>query len=151
VLVTVPLTTTKNFMLEKVFIDTSAFIALNDKSDQYFQKASKYLLSEINNLSLTFYTSNLVIAETYTRLLYKTHFRAAQQFLETIAIIDIDVLYSDNELEQSAKYFLTKYANLKISYTDAVSFAIMTKKNIPSAFSFDKHFEIAGFQLKPAE
>lgn len=138
-------------MLEKIFIDTSAFIALNDKSDQFFQKASEYLLSQIDNLSITFFTSNLGIAETYTRLLYKTHFRAAQQFLETIGSTDIDVIYSDNELEQSAKYLLTKYANLKISYTDAVSFAMMMNKNILSAFSFDKHFEIAGFRLKPGE
>jgi len=138
-------------MYEKVFIDTSAFIALNDKSDQYFQRASRYILSKINDISLTFFTSNLVIAETYTRLLYKTHFRAAQQFLETITDIDLDIIYSDNELEQSAKYFLIKYANLKLSYTDAVSFAAMKKNNILSAFSFDKHFEIAGFKLQPTE
>ena len=136
-------------MVKKIFIDASAFIALNDKSDQYFQRASKYLHTELNNLSIDFVTSNLVIAESYTRLLYKTHYHAAFQFLDAMEIIDTEIIYSNAEIELSAKHYLTKYFNLKLSYTDAVSFAIMTKFNILSAFSFDKHFEIAGFQLIP--
>ena len=121
------------------------------KVTNIFKRHQSIFSPKLTIFLLLFFTSNLIIAETYTRLLYKTHFRAAQQFLETIAIIDIDITYSDNELEQSAKYYLTKYANLKISYTDAVSFAMMTKKNILSAFSFDKHFEIVGFLMKPIE
>jgi len=40
---------------------------------------------------------------------------------------------------------LSKYSDQDFSYTDAVSFAIMKRQKIIKAFSFDKHFVIAGF------
>ena len=39
---------TKNYIMNKLFIDTGAFIALNDKSDQYHQRAKDFFENTIN-------------------------------------------------------------------------------------------------------
>ena len=39
-----------------------------------------------------------------------------------------------------------KFADQEISFTDCVSFALMREADIQQAFSFDWHFERAGFK-----
>ena len=43
-----------------------------------------------------------------------------------------------------------KYADQKISFTDCLSFIVMQQKNIQKVFTFDKHFEYAGFRIIPS-
>jgi len=67
-----------------LFVDTGAWFALADKSDQYHSKAVKIypkLLSSYNNLK----TTNLVIAETYNLIRRALGHQAAITFLENIA------------------------------------------------------------------
>lgn len=47
----------KKFMQEKIFIDTGAFIALNDKSDQYHDLASDLAKQIFSNNQICFYIS----------------------------------------------------------------------------------------------
>jgi len=42
---------------------------------------------------------------------------------------------------------MRKYADKEISFTDCVSFAIMRRVGIRTAFTFDRHFRDAGFQI----
>ncbi|RLB20138.1 MAG: VapC toxin family PIN domain ribonuclease, partial [Deltaproteobacteria bacterium] len=35
------------------------------------------------------------------------------------------------------------------SFTDCVSFVLMKSQNIKRVFTFDQHFQIAGFQIFP--
>jgi predicted nucleic acid-binding protein len=42
-----------------------------------------------------------------------------------------------------------KYADQNVSFTDCVSFVLMQKHGIRTAFSFDRHFAMAGFDVEP--
>ena len=42
---------------------------------------------------------------------------------------------------------MRKYADQDVSYTDCVSFAIMHRLRIRTAFTFDRHFRLAGFDV----
>jgi len=132
-----------------LFVDTGAWFALADKSDQYHIKAVKIypeLLSIYNNLK----TTNLVIAETYTLIRRALGHQAAITFLENIAASPrVIKVYSDNILEEKAEKMLRKYQDQNFSYTDAVSFAVMKQYVIQKAFSFDQHFVTAGFTKIP--
>jgi len=132
-----------------LFVDTGAWFALADKSDQYHIKAVKIypeLLSSYNNLK----TTNLVIAETYTLIRRALGHQAAITFLENIAASPrVIKVYSDNILEEKAEKMLRKYQDQNFSYTDAVSFAVMKQYVIQKAFSFDQHFVTAGFTKIP--
>jgi len=132
-----------------LFVDTGAWFALADKSDQYHSKAVNIypkLLSSYINLK----TTNLVIAETYTLIRRALGHQAAIIFLENIAASPrVIKVYSDNILEEKAEKILRKYQDQNFSYTDAVSFAVMKQYVIKKAFSFDQHFVTAGFAKIP--
>ncbi len=38
-----------------------------------------------------------------------------------------------------------KYADQRVSFTDCISFVLMRRHKIRQVFSFDRHFELAGF------
>ena len=135
--------------LEDIFIDTSAWIALVDKDDSYHKEAaSSYppLLKNYRNMI----TSNLVIAETYIIILNELGHKPAIDFLEKLkASPRILKVYSNEDTEEEGELILAKYSDQDFSYTDAVSFVVMKRQKIKKAFSFDKHFLIAGFVSVP--
>jgi len=128
-----------------VFIDTGAWFALADRSDQYHQQAVEIypdLLKRYHHLS----TTNLVIAETYILVRRALGYQPAITFLENISASPrVEKIFSDRVLEEKAEGILRKYQDQDFSYTDAVSFAVMRQYKIEKAFSFDEHFIIAGF------
>ena len=132
-----------------LFVDTGAWYALADSSDQYHDAAVEIypeLLSSYHPLK----TTNLVIAETYILIRRSIGHQAAIAFLENIASSPRVVkIYSDSILEETAESILRQYQDQNFSYTDAVSFAVMKQYGITDAFSFDKHFPTAGFALIP--
>ena len=49
----------------------------------------------------------------------------------------------------TAPDWLERYDDQGFSYTDAVSFAVMTERGIRDALAMDRHFATAGFTLLP--
>ena len=136
-------------MLEDIFVDTSAWVALADKDDSHHKNAaSNYPSIFKNHKSLV--TSNLVIAETYILLLKELRHKAAIEFLERVkASPRILRIYSNENVETEAEGILATFADQDFSYTDAVSFVMMKRQKIRKAFCFDKHFVTAGFTNIP--
>ena len=132
---------------ETLFVDTSAWYAVADKSDQYHRTAVAIypsLLTHYRHLT----TTNLVIAETYILIRRGIGHDAGIRFLESVATSPrIRKVYSDSTLEERAEKILRKYQDQDFSYTDAVSFSLMKQDGIVEAFSFDQHFVTAGYSL----
>jgi predicted nucleic acid-binding protein len=132
-----------------IFVDTGAWYAVVDKSDQYHKRATDTypkLLSSYKHLM----TTNLVMAETYILIRRALGHGSAILFLESLAASPrITKIYSDSNLEETAEDILRKYHDQYFSYTDAVSFAVMKQYRIVEAFSFDEHFVTAGFTIMP--
>lgn len=136
-------------MKTKIFIDSAAFFALTNANDQYHKFAAEFLNVCLDAKNFCFITSNLVLSETYTLIRYKVDFSVANTFLEKITHSSIEIVYSNVLVEKEAIKFLKKFDDIKLSYTDAVSFQIMKEQNINSAFTFDKHFEVVGYKCLP--
>lgn len=97
-----------------------------------------------------FVTTNLIIAESFTFLRYELGVDIALEFLDRIDNTPrLEIFRPDAKIELSAKSLLTKYRDQAISYTDAVSFAVMNELNLDDYFGFDKHFRILGFNGLP--
>ena len=132
-----------------LFVDTGAWFALADRSDQHHSQAVNIypkLLSNYHYLK----TTNLVIAETYILMRRTIGHQAAIRFLKSIAASPRVVkIYSDSVIEEMAEDILRQYKDQDFSYTDAVSFAFMKHYGIAQAFCFDKHFVTAGFTIIP--
>jgi predicted nucleic acid-binding protein len=61
----------------------------------------------------------------------------------------LTILRPDAVDELAALVLFKKYADQSVSFTDCISFVLMEKWQIKSAFSFDRHFAISGFNLEP--
>ncbi|MBU4305218.1 MAG: PIN domain-containing protein [Candidatus Omnitrophica bacterium] len=131
----------------KIFVDTSAFVALFDKKDQYHQKATTYFFGLGSNLA-QLHTSNYVIDETITRIRIQDGHKAAVEFTEHFFRSKIFYNHYVNEdIERNAFEFFKKYADKELSFTDCTSFALMKQLRITKAFTFDDDFAKAGFEI----
>ena len=129
-----------------VLVDTSAFYARLDKNDQWYQKA----LQGFNQLvqeRRPAYTTNLVVAETYTLALGRLGYPMAQQWL--VALRPINLLFQRQEHHSVVLRTLERYQGHGFSYTDAFSFVAMEEAGIRTAFAFDRHFQEYGWDVFP--
>jgi predicted nucleic acid-binding protein len=132
-----------------IFIDTGAFLARHLLKDQYHSRAAAYW-DVIRKKSETCATSNLVLDETFTLLGRRAGYSfAAERARNIYASGSLIILRSDNEDELKAVGFFEKYSDHSLSFTDCVSFVLMQKRKIKKVFTFDRHFQMMGFQSFP--
>lgn len=96
------------------------------------------------------YTSNFVIDETATFLLYAAGPRVAVPFLEMIrGSPTLRVLHVSDEVEAEADRVSKQNASSRVSYTDCTTRVLIEQEPIDTAFSFDRDLEVLGFQEIP--
>ena len=134
-------------LIKSVFVDSSAWIAFFSSRDQHHASADRIFRKAIQT-NRHLFTSNLVLAEIHRLLLFRAGSRAATAALDRIeASPRIRIEFADSNHHQSAKVWLSKLSSLAISYTDAVSFAMMESVNCAEVIGYDQHFSAAGFIL----
>ncbi|MFN3234244.1 MAG: type II toxin-antitoxin system VapC family toxin [Gammaproteobacteria bacterium] len=129
-----------------IFIDTGAFIARYIQADQHHKKAQQ-LWKKLEKSKEKLMTSNFVLDETFTLMARKSHYSFA---LETANIIYSSSIFSivrpDAEVELNALKFFEKFSDQKVSYTDCISFQLMRDHHVKKVFTFDRHFQLLGFE-----
>jgi hypothetical protein len=130
-----------------LFIDTGAFLARYIQSDGFHNQANK-LWSKIEKKGLHCVTSNFVLDELATLLFRRTYPKFAEsRMINIYNSTSIEIIRPSREDELFAISLMKKFSDHEISFTDCISFSIMKKKKLSTAFSFDRHFSIAGFLL----
>jgi len=134
----------------KIFIDTAAFIALVDATDKNHQPA-KRCYREIVQSRNSLVSSNFVICETLNYLRTRISYKVSIKFRESVYKSDIlEIIYISMDTEEEAYKIFKKYKDKDFSFTDCTSFALMERKKIKKAFSFDHHFmQFGSFQMIP--
>ena len=130
---------------ERVFVDTSAFYALMDRSDNNHEKAAglwKYFLER--ELYLT--TSNYVIVETLALLQTRLGFEAANLWCRDVLSL-AEVLWIEGSMHDLAYELWLSLGRRKLSFVDCVSFVTMRHYKVEKVFVFDRHFEEQGFEI----
>jgi len=139
-------------MMKKLFIDTGAWIALNNKKDEHHQDAVKANKDFLDSGYL-YVTSNYVLDETYTLLRLDVGHKRAVEFGYEIKELHrkkkINVFDVNQVILDKAWKIFEKFSDKDFSFTDCSSFAVMEILKINEAFSFDKHFEQYGFIRLP--
>jgi hypothetical protein len=59
----------------------------------------------------------------------------------------LTILRATRDDEAAALDLLGKFADQSIGFVDCLSFALMRRDRIRTAFAFDRHFKSAGFPL----
>jgi predicted nucleic acid-binding protein len=129
----------------KIFVDTSAFYALLDRSDQYHKEASALWLALLDN-NVTLITSNYVVSETVKLLQNRIGFEAASLWCRDILGI-LDVWWVDADTHQRAYELWLNLGRMRLSLIDCVSFVTMHHHQIEKTFCFKPYFADHGFDL----
>ncbi len=134
------------------FIDTNAFLALKDSNDEHHKKAKKiaqYLLEQTRKAGIT---TDYILDETYTILRKRVGHKLAVEFGEEIRQgSGLKIIYLDKNLLDKSWHVFKTYKDKDFSFTDCTSFAVMRHYKITQAFTFDKHFKQAGFEMIKAK
>jgi uncharacterized protein len=133
--------------LKKVFVDTSAFVALRN-SAEHEHVAARAALSALVSERALLCTSNYVFAETYTALLVRVSRNEAIEWGRRFRAGEaIELIRVEESLEDEAWSILESHADKQWSYVDATSFALMEREGIRTALAFDRHFAQRGLTL----
>jgi len=131
----------------KLFVDTSAWYALNDRDDQY-QKQAVEKLSRIKSERVELITSDYIFDESVTLISLRVGHSKAVTFGDAImkSRVASMVLVSD-DVRLAAFELFRKYADKDLSFTDCTSFALMKRLKLKKAFTFDSHFQQVGLEM----
>jgi Predicted nucleic acid-binding protein, contains PIN domain len=133
-----------------IFIDTSAWYALEVEDDINHERALDFLANIASGKQGISVTTDYILDETLTLLRSRRDLDSAVAFIDKIRKSkSIRVFWvTENLFEQALKVF-KKSDDKNWSFTDCTSFALMAELSVSSVFSFDKHFREAGFRSLP--
>ena len=138
--------------MKKIFIDTSAWDAIEDSGDVNHEAAMIFKDEMANRYELI--TSNYILDETYTLLLRNIGYARTVAFHRQLEMLKkagvLQVIQLSENIIENAWIIFEKYNQDKCwSFTDCASYAAMKDQDIDEVFSFDRHFEQMGLIRKP--
>lgn len=128
----------------KVFIDTSAFMAMILKRETLHAKAVQ-LYEKYKKTRANLVTSDYILDELFTRCVARAGKYGAKKTIELIDEIiaseELTVLRVDLDIFERAKQTFLKFADQPISFTDATSYELYKVFVIDEVFTFDSDFK----------
>jgi predicted nucleic acid-binding protein len=132
-----------------IFVDTGAFVARYVRQDSHHRRARR-AWAEIERSHRRCFTSSFVLDETFTLLGRRASYAfAADRARSLLHSAALTVLRPDAEDEEKAVEVFSKFADQQVSFTDCISFVLMRRNRLDRAFTFDRHFGSAGFEIMP--
>ena len=131
----------------RVFLDTSGIIALSDEKDKNHNRAKTYLKEEVQK-GARFVIGKNILAEYIDGVTKRIDKKKAIEELDNILNSKLLVVepVSEADWDKAIRYF-RKYNDQRIDLTDCLSFAIMERLDLKTAFTFDDDFKTHGFAV----
>ena len=127
----------------EAYVDTSALIALADRSDTY-HPLFRRLFSEPPKLV----TTALVIAEGHGWFLKRYDATRGLQFLAMIeAMTPLKVLSVGGGQQRAGTEILRRFSDQRLTLTDAVGLHLMKERKVACCWSTDFHLGLTGVPL----
>ncbi len=134
-------------MPRRAFVDSSAWIAYFSARDRLHVDADRMLREAIARRTVLV-TTDLVLAEVHRWLLFRAGPRPAVAAIDRIdRSPSAAVVFATPAHHRVARAWLDRLADQRISYTDAISFAVMQATGCNAVMTFDHDFVVAGFRL----
>jgi predicted nucleic acid-binding protein len=132
-----------------IFVDTGAFVARYIRRDSFHRRARR-AWAEVDRSRARCFTSSFVLDETFTLLGRRsTYAFAADRARALLSSAALTILRPGSDDETAAVELFAKFADQRVSFTDCVSFVLMRRHRLVRAFTFDRHFADAGFEIIP--
>jgi predicted nucleic acid-binding protein len=135
--------------MSAVFVDTGYLLALELSNDQNHRTATKHWRSVRRRLP-QLVTASYVFDEVVTYFNSREHHaKAVEVGHRLLTSPSMQCVHVDEKLFQQGWQFFQLHKDKEYSLTDCISFVVMKKLGIETAFAFDQHFVQAGFQKLP--
>ncbi len=131
----------------KIFIDTSAILAILNDQDRFHEPAKKEWTKFIESEDVLF-CSNYILLETITLLQHRFGTDAVRLFTSNIQPV-LNIIWINESLHNSGLSIINTINQRSLSLTDCTSFEIMRQMDMEIAFTFDSHFSDQGFKVIP--
>ncbi len=131
--------------MKRVFIDTSAILALFQPRDQAHRQA-KDAFDRLQQQQARLLTSSYVLIESYALLGRRLGIEAVQAFREKFAPL-LEVLWVEEDLHERGLDLLLARGVRHLSLVDATSFLVIREQEIDEVFAYDGHFEAENFVM----
>lgn len=131
----------------RIFLDTSGLIALSDEKDINHNRAKAYLKGKVQG-GARFVVGKNILAEYLDGVTKRVSKEKALEELDRIMNSKLLVIESfiERDWDKALRYF-RKYHDHRIDLTDCLSFAIMERLDLKTAFTFDSDFKTHGFDV----
>lgn len=133
----------------RVFVDTSAYYAAADRRDADHVVVAA-TMQRLIAARRTLVTTNAVLFELHGLLVNRINRQVAWSALVALRASQTIVRVRPAD-ERRAEDIVAQYDDKDFSLTDALSFAVMERLRIGTAFALDRHFAQFGWQLIPVE
>ena len=139
--------------MESVFVDTSAWDAIEDGGDRHHAAALRFK-EELAQQQARLYVTNFILDECYTLLLRNVGYARTVAFKRAIDLMRaggiLIVVHVSEEIEHAAWEVFERFNQDKAwSFTDCVTKVVMENLDIRQVFAFDHHFDQMGFLRRP--
>ena len=131
--------------MSRVFVDTSAVIALLVATDEFHQTA-KSAFASLSAREAPLLTTSYVLVETYALLGRRLGIDAVRGFREHFTPL-LEVVWVNRDLHERALDMLLQRAYRTLSLVDVTSFLVIQDQKIEEVFAFDRHFSNEGFRF----
>lgn len=131
-----------------IFLDTSAIYAWADAGDANHPAAMRRLQSILDDAE-DLVTHNYVLVEAMALLQSRLGVAAASKLAKNADAFLVE--WVDDELHEAGVRELARSKKRGVSLVDQISFLVMHRRGVTTAFAFDPDFAAAGFQLFEGE
>ena len=131
---------------KKVFIDASVFFAFINRADIKHDEASAYFRF-FGEGEYILYTEHTNLIEAYDKVFKDISPSLAKDFLRTIFLSDINIIYADENDVKSALKMLITYQTNDLSYHQALTAVLANRRNIQNICSFAYFHQLFGLSL----
>ena len=135
--------------MNPVFVDTGYLLALEIANDQHHQAAVQHWQRVVTTLP-PLMTTSYVFDEVVTFFNSQGHHaKAVQVGNDLLRSASLQLIHVDEGLFYEGWTYLQQHQDKDYSLTDCISFVVMQRLSISTAFAFDRHFVQAGFTKEP--
>jgi predicted nucleic acid-binding protein len=134
-------------MANEIFMDTSGFFAMFDRSD-IKHAAVQRVVREAQRRKRTYVTTDHILDETATLLKARGFAYLLESFFQKLDESKaFRIEWTDSERFHQCRAFFLKHSDQEWSFTDCMSFCVMKQLRLHDALTKDVHFKQAGFNV----
>ena len=135
--------------MPSVFLDSGYLVAIELEGDQHHGAAVRHWQS-VTPDEPDIVTTSLVLVEAVTFINARGYHSKAVLVGNTLRENpSVNLIYVDEALLMEGWDYFVRHSDKRYSLTDCVSFVIMQRHRLQTAYAFDRNFIQAGFTIEP--